>query len=73
MLKPPLEGQIIEGLGVIETTRSDNVLRWDGQMVYVELDIYHNGQLVHSKYRKRVTKDVARVLLASISTATPTN
>lgn len=73
MLKPPLEGQIIEGLGVIETTRSDNILRWDGQMVYVELDIYHNGQLVHSKYRKRVTKDVARVLLASISTASAAN
>ena len=30
MLKHPLEGQIIEGLGVIETVESDNVLRWDG-------------------------------------------
>lgn len=73
MLKPPLEGQLIEGLGVIETTRSDNILRWDGNMVYVELDIYHNGQLVHSKYKKRVTKEVARVLLASITGGTQPN
>lgn len=67
MLKHPLEGQLIEGLGVIETTETDNVLRWDGEMVYVEHDIYHNGQLVHSKYKRRVTKEVARALLASIS------
>ncbi len=71
MLKHPLEGQFIEGLGVIETSESDNILRWDGKMVYVEHDIYHNGQLVHSKYKRRVTKEVARVLLASI--AAPTN
>ncbi|MBA4789074.1 MAG: hypothetical protein AB1698_12515 [Pseudomonadota bacterium] len=69
MLKHPLEGQIIEGLGVIETVESDNILRWDGKMVYVEQDIFHNGQLVHSKYKKRVTKEVARALLASISTS----
>ncbi len=69
MLKQPLEGQIIEGLGVIETVESDNILRWDGKMVYVEQDIYHNGQLVHSKYKRRVTKDVARALLASITTS----
>lgn len=68
MLKHPLEGQIIEGLGVIETVESDNILRWDGKMVYVEQDIFHNGQLVHSKYKRRVTKEVARALLASIST-----
>ncbi|MEW6254835.1 MAG: hypothetical protein AB1592_02675 [Pseudomonadota bacterium] len=68
MLKHPLEGQIIEGLGVIETVESDNILRWDGKIVYVEQDIYHNGQLVHSKYKRRVTKDVARALLASITT-----
>ncbi|MEP9379028.1 hypothetical protein ABLE91_20105 [Aquabacter sp. CN5-332] len=67
MLKHPLEGQFIEGLGVIETSESDNILRWDGTMVYVEHDIYHNGQLVHSKYKKRVTKEVAKALLSSIS------
>ncbi|WP_127089767.1 hypothetical protein [Aquabacter cavernae] len=67
MLKHPLEGQIIEGLGVIETVESDNILRWDGKMVYVEQDIFHNGQLVHAKYKRRVTKEVARVLLASIT------
>ncbi|TCT02413.1 hypothetical protein [Aquabacter spiritensis] len=67
MLKHPLEGQIIEGLGVIETSESDNILRWDGKMVYVEHDIYHNGQLVHAKYKRRVTKEVARCLLASIA------
>ncbi|OYX82708.1 MAG: hypothetical protein B7X76_01715 [Azorhizobium sp. 39-67-5] len=67
MLKQPQEGQIIEGLGVIETVESDNVLRWDGKMVYVEQDIFHNGQLVHSRYKRRVTKDVARALLASIT------
>lgn len=61
------EGQFIAGLGVIETTETDNVLRWDGEMLYVEHDVYHNGQLVHRKYRKRVTRDVAdhlRSLLA---------
>lgn len=67
MLKHPLEGQIIEGLGVIESIESDNILRWDGKMVYVEQDIYHNGQLVHSRYKRRVTKEVARALLASIT------
>jgi len=73
MLKQPLEGQFIEGLGVIETTTTDNVLRWDGKLVYVEHDIYHNGQLVHSKYRRKVTKEVARALLAAITAANPSN
>ncbi|MBH0239719.1 hypothetical protein [Methylobrevis albus] len=62
MFGRPLEGNLIESLGVIETTESDNVLRWDGQMLYVEQDVYHNGQLVHRRYKRRVTKDVARVL-----------
>ncbi|OYX13835.1 MAG: hypothetical protein B7Z15_05975 [Rhizobiales bacterium 32-66-8] len=73
MLKQPLEGQFIEGLGVIETSTTDNVLRWDGTLVYVEHDIYHNGQLVHSKYRRKVTKEVARALLAAITAASPSN
>lgn len=59
--------RLIEGLKVIETTESDNVLRWDGTALYVEQDVYHNGQLVHRKYRRRVTADVARVLLSVIS------
>lgn len=62
MFGRPLEGNLIESLGVIETTESDNILRWDGQMLYVEQDVYHNGQLVHRRYKRRVTKDVARVL-----------
>lgn len=67
MLKEPAEGQLIRGLGVIETTETDNVLRWDGQMLYVEHDIYHNGQLVHRKYRRRVTREVAKALLTVIT------
>jgi hypothetical protein len=56
-------GQLIEGLGVIETTETDNILRWDGAMVYVEHDVYHNGQIVHRRYKRRVTADVAKALL----------
>lgn len=56
------EGNLIPGMGVIETVESDNVLRWDGERLYVEQDVYHNGQLVHHKYKRRVTKDVARAL-----------
>ncbi|MFK8253384.1 hypothetical protein [Ancylobacter terrae] len=67
MLKEPAEGQLIRGLGVIETTETDNVLRWDGTMLYVEHDIYHNGQLVHRKYRRRVTREVAKALLTVIT------
>ncbi|GBD47166.1 hypothetical protein JOD31_001529 [Methylopila capsulata] len=63
------EGQLIQGLAVIETTESDNVLRWDGEMLYVEHDVYHNGQLVHRKYRRRVTADVARTLLTTVAKA----
>jgi hypothetical protein len=56
------EGQLIEGLGVIETTETDSILRWDGDQLYVEHDVYHNGQLVHRKYKRRVTADVAKAL-----------
>ena len=62
MLGKQQEGQLIEGLGVIETTETDNVVRWDGEKLYVEHDIYHNGQLVHSKYKRRVTREVAQAL-----------
>lgn len=60
------EGVLIQDLSVIETTESDNILRWDGAHVYVEHDVYHNGQLVHRKYRRKVTPDVARALLSVI-------
>ncbi len=63
MLGKQQEGQLIEGLGVIETTETDNIVRWDGEKLYVEHDIYHNGQLVHSKYRRRVTREVAQALI----------
>ena len=33
-------------------------------MVYVEHDVYHNGQLVHRKYKRRVTADIAKALMA---------
>ena len=60
------ERQFVPGLNVIETTETDNVLRWDGDMVYVEHKVFHNGQIVHEKYKRRVTADVARSLLATI-------
>ncbi|WAC25516.1 MULTISPECIES: hypothetical protein [unclassified Ancylobacter] len=60
-ISPP-EGQLIPEIGVIETTESDNVLHWDGDELYVEQDVYHNGQLVHRKYRRRVTKQVAQAI-----------
>jgi hypothetical protein len=72
MLKQPRE-QFIEGLGVIETTQTDNILRWDGDMVYVEYDVYHNGQMVHSKYKKRVTREVATALLAVLTEKSASN
>ncbi|MBS9478424.1 hypothetical protein [Ancylobacter radicis] len=56
------EGHLIPGIGVIETTESDNILRWDGDELYVEQDVYHNGQIVHRKYRRRVTKQVAHAI-----------
>ncbi|MBS7537449.1 hypothetical protein [Ancylobacter lacus] len=64
MTKKAPEGLLIAEMGVIETVESDNILRWDGDVLYVEQDIYHNGQLVHRKYKRRVTKDVARAVLA---------
>ena len=66
MLDKRLDGELIQGLGVIETIESDNVLRWDGSMVYVEQDVYHNGQLVHRRYKRRVTAEVGRALLAAL-------
>lgn len=51
-----------DDLGVKESVQSDNVLRWDGERLYVEQDIFHNGQLVHRKYRRTVTDQVAQLL-----------
>ena len=42
-------------------------MRWDGERLYVEQDIYHNGQLVHRKYRRTITEPVARALQAIIN------
>lgn len=56
------EGLLIAEKGVIETTESDNVLRWDGTNLYVEQDVFHNGQLVHKRYKRRVTRQVAQAL-----------
>ncbi|GJD30230.1 hypothetical protein PMNALOAF_1474 [Methylobacterium adhaesivum] len=58
-----------EDLGVEETTETDNIVRWDGEKLYVEHDIYHNGQLVHRKYRKNVSEPVARALQAIVNRA----
>ncbi len=55
-----------QDLGVEETAESDNIVRWDGERLYVEQDIYHNGQLVHRKYRRTITEPVARALQAVI-------
>jgi hypothetical protein len=54
-------------LGVEETSESDNIVRWDGERLYVEHDVYHNGQLVHRKYRRTVTEPVARALMAILA------
>ena len=62
--------QIRSDLGVIETIESDNVVRWDGQRLYVEQDVFHNGQMVHRKYRKTITPDVARAISAILSAPT---
>jgi hypothetical protein len=51
-------------LGVLETVESDNIVRWDGDRLYVEQDVYHNGQLVHRKYRRNITEPVARAISA---------
>lgn len=69
MLTQPRGAILREDLGVEETTNSDHVVRWDGERLYVEHDIYHNGQLVHRKYRKNVTEPVARALQALINRA----
>ncbi len=58
-----------DDLGVEETSETDNIVRWDGEKLYVEHDIYHNGQLVHRKYRKNVSEPVARALQALINRA----
>lgn len=67
MAETRTDERLIEGLKVIETTETDNVLRWDGAALYVEHDVYHNGQLVHRRYRRKVTADVAKVLLSVIA------
>lgn len=56
------QGQLIKALGVIETTKTDNIVRWDGSDLYIEHQVYHNGQLVHSAYRKKVTREVAQAI-----------
>ncbi|KAB1071621.1 hypothetical protein [Methylobacterium planeticum] len=58
-----------DDLGVQETTETDNIVRWDGEKLYVEHDVYHNGQLVHRKYRRNVSEPVARALLALVNRA----
>lgn len=56
------DGLLRPALGVKETIETDNVLRWDGEKLYVEQDVYHNGQLVHRRYKRNVTGAVAAVL-----------
>jgi hypothetical protein len=70
MSEGPSKSQIRPALGVIETTESDNIVRWDGERLYVEQDVYHNGQLVHWKYRRTVTEPVARALTDIIASST---
>lgn len=64
------KSQVRPQLGVIETVESDNIVRWDGTRLYVEQDVYHNGQLVHRKYRRTITEPVARALAEIISAPT---
>lgn len=65
------DGLIRPQLGVRETIESDNVLRWDGERLYVEQDVFHNGQLVHRKYRRTVTGAVAEALAALADNGAP--
>lgn len=73
MQDKPQEGRFIENLGVVETVESDNIVRWDGERLYVECDIYHNGQMVHAKYRRNVSKPVAQHLLTLLQDVIRTN
>jgi hypothetical protein len=57
-------------LSVGETVESDNIVRWDGERLYVEQDVYQNGQLVHRKYRRTVTEPVARAIQAILTKGT---
>ena len=70
MLNPTVNPILRDDLGVQETTETDNIVRWDGERLYVEHDVYHNGQLVHRRYRRTVTEPVARALLEVITRAT---
>ncbi len=65
-----LDKTIRQDLGVMETVESDNIVRWDGERLYVEQDVYHNGQLVHRKYRRNVTEPVARAISQLLSRST---
>lgn len=60
------DGELRPALGVKETIETDNVLRWDGEKLYVEQDVYHNGQLVHRRYKRNVTGAVAALLDARL-------
>jgi hypothetical protein len=70
MAESAFQGQVRGPLGVIETTESDNIVRWDGERLYVEQDVYHNGQLVHRKYRRTVTEPIARAISAMLASKT---
>ncbi|WP_430911022.1 hypothetical protein [Methylobacterium sp. sgz302541] len=67
MLNPTGNPILRDDLGVQETSETDNIVRWDGERLYVEHDVYHNGQLVHRKYRRNVTEPVARALLEIVN------
>lgn len=60
--RPEAGERLRDDLGVKESVQSDNVLRFDGERLYVEQDIFHNGQLVHRKYRRTVTDQVVQLL-----------
>lgn len=69
----PQEGRFINKLGVVETIESDNIVRWDGVRLYMECDVYHNGQLVHAKYRRNISKPVAEHVLGLLQEVTRAN
>lgn len=64
------ERHLRQDLGVVQTVQGDNVLRWDGDRLYVEQDVYHNGQLVHRRYRRDVTEPVARAISSILASGT---
>jgi hypothetical protein len=58
MAKKNLVDQVSDTLGVPETIKCDNVLKWDGSKLYVTEEVYRAGHKVRTQERD-VTAEVA--------------